>query len=178
MRRLFAAAAVLSATLAPGTPAWAHATLVSADPAEGVTLVTAPSAVTLEFNERLNPDFTTIVVSDTAQQRVAASPATVDGARGTLTLTAALSNGGYTVAYRVVSVDGHTVQGSYPFTLADPRLPAAVPAQASVAAAPPPVDGSGGGLTGVLIGVGAGGVVLVTVAARRYLSGRRRTAHR
>ncbi|GIE76365.1 hypothetical protein Aph02nite_23150 [Actinoplanes philippinensis] len=162
MRRLPAAvvAAVL-AVLAPGTPAWAHAQLVSADPANGATVSSAPAGVTLEFSERLNPDFTTVVVSDAVRQRVAAGPVTVDGARGAVAFSAALGNGTYTVAYRVVSVDGHTVQGSYPFTLADPDLPAASPASAPAAAAPAAGPGGAGGL---LIAAG-GAVVLLAVAA-------------
>lgn len=173
MRRLLIAVAAVLAVLGPGSPAWAHAQLVSADPAKGATLTAAPATVTLGFSERLNPDFTTIVVSDAARQRVAASEATVDKARGTITLTGALGNGVYTVAYRVVSVDGHIVQGSYPFTLADPNLPAAAPPEPSRAAAPAPADTSGGAPTWLLIGSG-GGLLLMVAAAGLRLTTRRR----
>jgi hypothetical protein len=80
-----------------------------------------------------------------------------------------LANGPYTVAYRVVSVDGHTVQGSYTFTVADPDLPAA-------AAAPVPTAGSpaaGGVPAGVLIGLAALGTVLAAIAISLVVSGRR-----
>ncbi|GAA0459397.1 hypothetical protein Aca07nite_58880 [Actinoplanes capillaceus] len=173
MRRLLVAVAAVLAVLAPGTPAWAHVQLVSADPAKGATLTAAPKAVTLEFSQRLNADFTTIVVSDAARQRVAATPATVDDNRGTVTFTAALGNGTYTVAYRVVSADGHTVQGSYPFTLADPGLPAAVVAVRTAAA-----EETGGDSIGLFIGVGAGGLFLAAVAASLYFHGRRRAGNR
>ncbi|GIE28691.1 hypothetical protein Ait01nite_017360 [Actinoplanes italicus] len=175
MKRLAAVIAAVLAVTAPGTPAWAHAQLMFADPAKDLTLTVAPAAVTLGFNERLRPDFTTIVVSDPARQRVAASPAVVDDKRVTLTLTGTWSNGTYTVAYRVVSVDGHTVQGSYPFTLADPNLPPAVPAPPSAAAAPAS-GGEDGGSNGPLIGVGAGTVLLAALGAGLYLSGRRRSS--
>jgi hypothetical protein len=116
------------------------------------------------------------VVSDAARQRIPASPATVDAERSTVSLTQPLRNGTYTVAYRVVSVDGHTVQGSYLFTVTDPALPpAAVPATSTgstVASTP----GSGGIATPVLIGLVALGILGVLIAAYLYVSGRRRTA--
>jgi methionine-rich copper-binding protein CopC len=172
MKRLLAAVtAMLVVVLAPGVPAWAHATLVSADPAKDLVLGVAPTTVTLEFNERLNPDFTTIVVSDPARQRVAAAPATVDDVRGSITLTGALGNGVYTVAYRVVSVDGHTVQGSYPFTLADPNLPPA-PVQVSPAAAPAPAADEDGSIVVPAV-AGAGVLVLIGAAIWLLLSRRR-----
>ncbi len=173
MRRIAVALAAVLVVLLPGTPAQAHAQLVSSDPAGQSTLAAAPTSVTLTFNERLNPDFTTIVVSDAAKQRIATSAPAVDRAQGTVTLTGALGNGAYTVAYRVVSVDGHTVQGSYPFTLNDPALP---PAAAPSAAAAAPVADSGVIPTGVLIGLGAAGIVLAALAAFFFLKGRRRGA--
>ncbi|MEU8238389.1 copper resistance protein CopC [Actinoplanes missouriensis] len=179
MRRLVIAVAVVLGVLAPGAPAWAHAQLVAADPAKDAVLAAAPAAVTLRFNERINPDFITIVVSDPAKQRVPASDVTVDDVSGTLTLTGALGNGVHTVAYRVVSVDGHTVQGSYPFTVADPGLPAAsvaasvaVAPAASVVAAPVGEGGSGGARVGLLAGVG---VVVAVAAVWLFRIGRRRS---
>ena len=176
MKRLVAVTAAMLAVAAPGTPAWAHAQLTFADPAKDLTFTVAPAAVTLGFNERLRPDFTTIVVSGPARQRVAAAPAAVDDKRATLTLTGTLSNGTYTVAYRVVSVDGHTVQGSYPFTVADPNRPPAVQAPASAAVTP--ASGEDGGSAGPLIGAVAGVVLLVGLGAWLYLSGRRRSSPR
>jgi copper resistance protein C len=175
MRKLLLALAVIVAVLLPGAPAWAHAQLVSADPAKDATLTKAPSSVTLTFSERLNPDFTTIVVSDTGQQRIPASAPTVTAAAGSVTLSQPLGNGSYTVAYRVVSVDGHTLQGSYIFTVNDPALPAAGPARASAAA----VAGSkrdGGIPAGLLIGLGAAAVLVAAVAVLLFVSARRRTA--
>jgi copper resistance protein C len=170
-----ALAAVL-AVLLPGTPAWAHAQLVGSDPAKDATLSRAPASVTLSFSERLEPEFATIVVSDAARQRIAASPATVDAERSTVRLTQPLRNGTYTVAYRVVSVDGHTVQGSYLFTVTDPALPAAAvpvtPTGAAVASPP----GPGGLATPVLIGLVAVGILGVLIAVHLYVSGRRRAA--
>nr|WP_221374235.1 copper resistance protein CopC [Actinoplanes polyasparticus] len=163
MRRLLLSAAVFVAVLAPSAPAWAHAQLVKAVPARDAALPSAPSTVELTFSEDLNPEFTTIVVSDVARQRVPASAPAVDGPSGTLTLGRPLNDGAYTVAYRVVSADGHTVQGSYGFTVGDPTPPVAAPA-----------PGSAGIPPAVLIGLGGLGVVLAGAAAYLYLSGKRR----
>ena len=135
------ALAVVLAVLLPGAPAWAHNSLVDAQPAKNATLTKAPAEVKLSFLQKLNPEFTTIVVSDAAQQRIAADPPAVAGKTGTLTLSAPLANGDYTVAYQVVSTDGHTVKGSYKFSVTDPAAapPSAAPAPVSSASSAAPV---------------------------------------
>lgn len=171
-RRAAVGLAAVVAVLLPGTPVWAHTALVSADPAKDATLARAPSAVTLVFSQSLNPDFTTIVVSDASRRRVPAAPPSIKDGAGTVALSGALTNGAYTVAYRVVSTDGHTVQGSYVFTVADPAQPAAV--APSVAAAAPPAPADRGRPALVLAGLAALAVVLA--AAAWWLVMRRRAA--
>jgi methionine-rich copper-binding protein CopC len=152
-RRILVALAVVAGVLLPGAPAWAHNQLAGSAPASGATLPAAPATVTLRFTEALNPEFTTIAVSDGARRRVPTSAPVVDGTSGTVTVDGAMANGVYTVAFRTVSVDGHTVQGSYTFMLADPAKPAVTAA----AVAPP----TGGG-TSIAVPIGAG--VLLTFA--------------
>lgn len=124
--------------LAPAAPARAHNHLVDSDPARDATLKAPPTNVTLEFLERLNPAYTTIVVTDAEQRRVPTSDPAVSGARVTVTFTQPLADGTYTVAYRIVSTDGHPVQGSYSFTVASGAEPAeTVPAGDSSAPAAP-----------------------------------------
>ncbi|MCT2281226.1 copper resistance protein CopC [Micromonospora chalcea] len=118
--------------LVPATPAAAHNSLQEATPARDARLTSAPTQVTLRFMQRLNPAFTTITLRDSTDRQVPASAPAVDGATGTVTIEEPLANGTYTVAYRVVSRDGHPVQGSYRFTVADPAAPpAAVPSPAA-----------------------------------------------
>jgi LPXTG-motif cell wall-anchored protein len=124
--------AALLAVLLPGVPAWAHNALAEATPAKNATLKKSPSEVKLRFLQKLNPDYTTITVSDAAKAKVETSAPKVDGATGAVAFGAPLANGVYTVAYQVVSTDGHTVKGSYQFTVNDPA--AASPS----AAAPSP----------------------------------------
>ncbi|WP_374197499.1 copper resistance protein CopC [Micromonospora sp. RL09-050-HVF-A] len=135
------AAALLAAALAllvAATPAWAHNSLTSASPAREATLSRAPTEITLEFLARLDPAFTTIVLTDGTKRRVPTGDPVVDGTKSTVQVTDTLPNGTYTVAYRVVSADGHPVQGSYPFTVADPAAPTVAPSTASAPRPPPP----------------------------------------
>ena len=176
MKKTLMVLAAILAVLLPGTPAWAHAQLVGSDPAKDATLSKAPASVTLTFSERLNPEFATIVVSDAARQRIPASLTTVDAERSTAVLTQPLGNGTYTVAYRVVSVDGHTVQDSYQFTVTDPALPAVAAPPSSTGSAVASTPGSGGIATPALIGLVAFGILGVLIAAYLYVSGRRRAA--
>lgn len=183
----FLAAALAAALLlVPAAPAAAHNSLKAATPAKNAQLATAPTEITLEFLQRLDPAFTTIVLSDAAQQKIPTGEPMVTGATGTISIDDPLPNGTYTVAYRVVSADGHPVQGSYPFTVADPAG-AEAPAPVSPAAEPDPTatdatsaspasatggDNDGGG-PGALAVVGVG-IVLVLVAGTAVLLRRRR----
>ncbi|MEU7614323.1 copper resistance CopC family protein [Micromonospora sp. NPDC049204] len=164
-----AALAVLVALLIPASPAWAHNSLKSSTPARDTTLSRAPTEVALEFMQRLDPTFTTIVLTDAAKRKLTTGAPVVTGATSTVQITGALPNGRYTVAYRVVSADGHPVQGSYPFTVADPASSAAPVADAGTSAATASAaatakDTAGGPGAAVLV-AGAVLAVLVVVAA-------------
>ncbi|MFE9193598.1 copper resistance protein CopC [Micromonospora sp. NPDC007208] len=161
--------AVVVALLVPASPAWAHNSLRTATPARDATLLNAPTEVTLEFMQRLDPAFTTIVLTDAAKRKLPTGEPVVTGATSTVQVTDTLPNGTYTVAYRVVSVDGHPVQGSYPFTVADPTSSAAPVANVSASAPAPSaaaaaVESGGGPSAGVLV-AGAALALLVLAAA-------------
>ncbi|WDQ01829.1 copper resistance protein CopC [Micromonospora chalcea] len=180
---LLAALFTAALLLVPATPAAAHNSLQEATPARDARLTTAPTQVTLRFLQRLNPAFTTITLRDATDRQVPASAPAVDGATGTVTIEEPLANGTYTVAYRVVSRDGHPVQGSYRFTVADPAAPpAAAPspatpspaasadvsagAAAGADASPASADASTGADDGGLpVGILVGGAVAAVAAA-------------
>ncbi|MER5334614.1 copper resistance CopC family protein [Micromonospora sp. NPDC002717] len=134
-----AALAAAALLLVPAAPAAAHNTLQSASPAKEARLTTAPTQVRLTFMQKLDPAFTTIALTDAAQAKVATGEPVVSGTTGTVTIDRPLANGTYTVAYRVVSADGHPVQGSYRFTVADPSATASP--QATAASSAPPAAG-------------------------------------
>ncbi|MDG4800377.1 copper resistance CopC family protein [Micromonospora sp. WMMD980] len=170
------AAALTALLLAPAAPAAAHNALQSAAPAQDARLTAAPTSVTLRFLQRLNPEFTTIVLSDAERRKVPTGVPAVDGTAGTVTVDQPLANGTYTVAYRVVSADGHPVQGSYRFTVADPAAPAAAGvAGTSTPATPVSAAGAHDGPPLALV---AGGVVVALAAAGAavLLLRRRRTS--
>ncbi|MEU4158963.1 copper resistance CopC family protein [Actinoplanes sp. NPDC026670] len=191
-RPLLALAALL-AVLLPGVPAWAHNALAEANPAKNATLKKSPSEVKLRFLQKLDPKYTTITVSDAAKAKVETSAPKVDGATGSVTFAAPLTNGAYTVAYQVVSTDGHTVKGSYQFTVNDPAAvepssaPPSLPATtepapaATTAAAPTPsavsdlVEKSEESSNSTLYGLIAG-IVVVLAAGAAFLFIRRRKA--
>ncbi|RKN47738.1 copper resistance CopC family protein [Micromonospora endolithica] len=170
---LAATLTAMALLLVPAAPAAAHNTLQAATPARDARLTAAPTMVTLRFMQKLDPAFTTIAVSDAAQRRIPTGEPAVKGTTGTVTIDEPLSNGTYTVAYRVVSTDGHPVQGSYRFTVADPTVTASPEVTAPVTSAAPatsaapgsPSPASSTGATegpGPLVLVG-GGVLLVAV---------------
>lgn len=161
--------AVLVAVLIPASPAWAHNSLKTATPARDATVPSAPTEVTLEFMQRLDPAFTTIVLTDAAKRKLPTGEPVVTGAKSTVQVTDTLPNGTYTVAYRVVSVDGHPVQGSYPFTVADPTSSAAPVADVSASAPTPSAAAaaakSGGGPSADVLVAGAALALLVLLTA-------------
>ncbi|RAN94411.1 hypothetical protein GAR05_04933 [Micromonospora saelicesensis] len=160
--------AVLVAVLILASPAWAHNSLRTATPARDATVPSAPTAVTLEFMQRLDPAFTTIVLTDAAKRQLPTGEPVVTGAKSTVQVVDTLPNGTYTVAYRVVSVDGHPVQGSYPFTVADPASSAAPVANVSASAPAPSAAAaakSGGGPSAGILVAAAVLALLVLVTA-------------
>jgi methionine-rich copper-binding protein CopC len=97
----------------------AHALLNKSDPARRAVLSKPPTGVRLWFNERLEAAFSTLSVLDTNGKPVTQDPAhvsTEDPKLIELQLPP-LEAGTYTVKYKVLSVDGHTVKASYTFTI-------------------------------------------------------------
>lgn len=115
MIRLAALALALLA-LAP-VGASAHAVLVKSTPARRAVVAVSPPRVELTFNERLEPAYSTLSVWSAANARVDDGKVALgpdDPRRLTLALPT-LAPGSYTVRFRVLSVDGHIVEGRVPF---------------------------------------------------------------
>ncbi|BBZ78340.1 copper resistance protein C [Mycolicibacterium anyangense] len=140
MRRIAAVILLTAAMTMGGTGlAWAHAFLLTADPAQDSTLQTSPTRVTATFNEQMQSEFAAMtVVGPDAAVWSEGSPQ-VQGATVSVGVRPLGPAGRYTVNYRVTSADGHVVSGSWSFTLATAGTPApptsAAPA-APAAAAP------------------------------------------
>lgn len=107
--------------LSAAAPATAHAALVSVSPADGEQVVaTGPLTVSLTFTEAIDPAFATVVVVDASEAVVAAEPTRVDGATVSQVMQAVPAAGEYRVRFRVVSADGHPVDGESGFTVTAP----------------------------------------------------------
>lgn len=141
---IVAVLAVVAALLLPSAPAAAHTSLRSSDPAENAQ-VTALPKVTLEFSESVR--FPAVVLTGPDGERYENGKPRVDGRKIVQDVgpPSALPAGAYTIAYRVVSRDGHPVEGEIPFTY-EPAQPGAPsqPAQPVVQAAAAPTPSATG----------------------------------
>ncbi|MCA2213260.1 copper resistance CopC family protein [Jidongwangia harbinensis] len=124
-------------------PAWAHNSLTSAQPAKNAVLTRAPKEIRLTFLQKPDSASMSIKVTDAGGQPVAVGAPEVDGMASVASITGPLRNGVHTITYRVVSRDGHPVQGSYRFTLDDPEAaekePSAAPAASTAPATATPL---------------------------------------
>ena len=120
------AALALPATLGVSS-ARAHADLVSTDPVDGAELTAEPTQIVFTFSESLLPDFVRFLrISDTGETNDL--PVTsVDNNVATVGWPADLGPGVWTVEYRVVSQDGHPVNGSISFNVAATPTPSPTP---------------------------------------------------
>ncbi|NUT43826.1 MAG: copper resistance protein CopC [Thermoactinospora sp.] len=138
---LAALTALLAALLALGvaTPALAHDTLKGSDPKKDST-VEKVEQVKLEFNARVRMPY--VIVRDAGGKAFQDGKPELDGRWVTQALTETLPDGAYTIAYRVVSSDGHPIEGEVPFTVKGaPKAETSESAtpEASVSAAATPV---------------------------------------
>jgi copper resistance protein C len=113
---------VLAMLLVPAAAA-AHAVLVKSSPARRAVLTIPPAHVELSFNERLEPAYSTVSVWSAADVRVDDGKVAIgpDDPRRLTVGVPSLAAGHYTVKFRVLSVDGHVVEGSFPFEIRPKR---------------------------------------------------------
>jgi methionine-rich copper-binding protein CopC len=147
-RRLAAALSVVLAALGLGlagaAPASAHTELVSVSPGFGKrVVVAAPLTVTLTFTDAIDPTLADLVLLDHSDHVVETAPVDVDGSTVMAVTRDVPDPGEYVVRYRVVSGDGHPVDGESEFRVAAPR-PAGGEEGTDEAATAPGVDESPG----------------------------------
>lgn len=147
---LAALTAILAAlfVLVTATPALAHDSLKSSSPAKGAT-VEALDEVTLEFSSKVRMPF--VIVRGAGDAAFQDGEPEADGAVVRQAVKGPLPDGKYTVAYRVVSSDGHPIEGEIPFTVKGAETPSpsasasaepssAAPSAAAPSAAAPPAQ--------------------------------------
>ena len=109
-------------------PAAAHSELVSSSPANGSSGPGKPTEVQLTFNEDISTTGLQVVAQGSAGAVALGTP-TVSGAVVSAAWPQSAPAGTYTVSYRVVSADGHPVDGSISFTYADLACGSGAPAR-------------------------------------------------
>lgn len=116
LRRLLAALGViLAVALGGATPAFAHAELDTTTPGDQAVVPQPPKEVVLRFTEGIGVQPDGVRVLDSSAKRVDLGKATASDDTVTVPLPADLPDGGYVVAWRVVSADGHPVHGAFQF---------------------------------------------------------------
>jgi methionine-rich copper-binding protein CopC len=117
---LAAALALLLTSLSAITPSLAHTNLLLQTPAAGTQVAEWPSEITLEFDEVLqnlgDEKANFVVVNNAAGDQVSNDDELLTDNTITVTLTSNQVQGPVLVYYRVISGDGHPVEGEYTFT--------------------------------------------------------------
>jgi methionine-rich copper-binding protein CopC len=115
-RLLFTMLATVALLAVPAV-ASAHVELISSSPEAGANLDTAPTEVTVTFDDELDPDHSSFSVADSDGNEVGSGEVDLTVAdrnlmRGDVTIT---DPGVYTVSYTVAGVDGHEIEGTFSF---------------------------------------------------------------
>ncbi|MFD6136560.1 copper resistance protein CopC [Isoptericola sp. NPDC056618] len=120
-RRRRALAVLLAAALTPvlavavAQPASAHDRLLSSDPADGATVDEVPTRLTLVFSADVLAAGAQVAV--TTPDGTVPAEVTVDGDEAVAALPDDLPGGDWDVSWRVVSSDGHPIEGELAFTV-------------------------------------------------------------
>jgi copper resistance protein C len=99
--------------------AHAHAYPTHKVPTAGATVPASPKEVAIDFDDALEPAFSSIAVTDAQGKNVTSGKAVVDASNNKHMSVGldALTPGVYTVAWVAVAADGHRTQGHYTFTV-------------------------------------------------------------
>jgi copper transport protein len=125
----FAALATMLARPAlAARPVRMHATLLSSEPAKGSTVTSSPTRVYLVFSEEVEPSLGRIRLVGPGG-RVVALESTGDPRNVSALMarvTTPLDRGTWRVEWRIVSEDGHPIDGDFTFTVETPGADSAV----------------------------------------------------
>ncbi len=135
-RRWLAVIVLLAGLVVWAPAAQAHVTVVGTTPAADATLESAPARVEVRFDSGLLDIGDAIVVRSGDGRAISTGP--VDLGRDSIAVAVdpAAGPGPYTVAFRVVSADGHEVSSSFGYNVLGPTptpAPASTPSPSSSA---------------------------------------------
>ncbi|MBB6173659.1 hypothetical protein HNR23_003719 [Nocardiopsis mwathae] len=112
-----AASLLIGVGLAPA--ALAHNTLIDSSPKDGADLDSAPGEVVLTFNTTVNEGGNAIVVTGPDGGNYEEGDVRLDGPTVSTDLKPLDTAGEYTIAYRIISADGHPLEEQLTFTLSE-----------------------------------------------------------
>jgi copper transport protein len=98
----------------------AHAYIIKSSPSENEILIHPPQRVSIQFDETIQPGFNSIQVFDSKGQQVDKKNGRIDPNNVSIIetdLNGNLPNGIYSIKWKVVSSDGHPVEGVIPFQI-------------------------------------------------------------
>jgi methionine-rich copper-binding protein CopC len=110
-----------AAALALPTVALAHASLVRSDPRDGAVVSVAPKTVRFTFDDDVHVRSGIQAVRNGGGSVLGGKPHMVGGRLLVVPLRSGLGDGDYTVLWRVLTDDGHTLEGAIAFGVAVSR---------------------------------------------------------
>lgn len=127
IRKLLISIAIAALTFFSITPSQAHGSSTTSTPAADSKVLVMPSVVSIEFDGKLQTlgteKINLITVTDPTGQVISDGVSLVEGAKLSTKISNADSTGLMSVHYRIVSQDGHPVEGEYSFTVGPAPTP-------------------------------------------------------
>ena len=133
-------AATVAGVAGPAGVASAHAALVRSVPERGARLDEPLQQVELTFSEPVEAGFSQLTLERTGGEPVELGPVEAEGETLRARVTGSMPAGDYVLRYRVLSADGHPVEGEVPFSVTAPA-PAPSSGGTEDQPAPPPAGG-------------------------------------
>lgn len=96
--------------------ALAHSKMENAVPGQDATVTASPERIELTFNTKIEK-LSNFKVLDAGGQQLETEKAVVEGEKMSGAVIKPLTNGIYTVKWTIIGADGHSVEGSYTFTV-------------------------------------------------------------
>jgi methionine-rich copper-binding protein CopC len=144
-------------------PASAHSQQVGSSPEADAVLSVAPTEVVVEFDSPLVDMGAAMAVRGEDDQSITTGPPVIGDRLLSVPVDPAAPPGQYTVAYRVVSEDGHTITSTFTFEVAGEAATGVTGASTATPSAPVTASPDGG--AGSPANAGVSPVLVASVAA-------------
>ena len=190
LRRTAATVSAVGALTALGlAPAAAHDEVLSTSPEQGAVLESAPEQIELSYSGEIMDIGHQVLVTGPEGQSVTEGPLERDGSQVVQPLAETGSEEGtYQVVWRVVSSDGHPIEGTYTYQVGDGADTTTAAPSLSSTPTDAPTDGSdssaqaqdaaaqedSGGLSGWAVGATVVVLALAVIGLLGLMSRRRR----